>query len=117
MNDTTDPERGPKELAVRMRNRTMSHWGLEPGTIVFGDPTLGRAAGYNRPVLARLLNAKGGDEGLVVMVLRLEDDGTEYLQSDGDEGDNDHPYRHFALLAVCTKMQGPCTPVRRQPDA
>jgi hypothetical protein len=83
----------------------MVNWRLRDGDIVFVDPDKGRSFGLNRPVLAKLLDAEGRDLGAVIKVLRRDEDGREYLQSDGDEGDNDVRYFHFEFLAPCVWRQ------------
>jgi transcriptional regulator with XRE-family HTH domain len=104
---------GGAGYAVRVRGQSMVNWRMRDGDIVWVNPEKGRSFGMNRPVLAQLLDAEGNDLGMVVKVLRQEvvhgDDGSEvvreYLQSDGDEGDNDIRYYHFKFYAPCVWRQ------------
>jgi transcriptional regulator with XRE-family HTH domain len=94
---------GPRGFAVRIRGQSMTRWRLREGDVVWINPDKGRAAGYNRPVLARLLDAEGHDLGMVVKVLALDDQGKEYLHSAGEEGDNDVRFRFFEFFGVCVR--------------
>ena len=104
---------GPHGYAVRIKGQSMSHWLFKEHDILWVNPDLGKAAGLNRPVLARLMDGTGGDMGMVVKVLRLDEAGKEYLQSDGDEGDNEVKYRQFEFFAVCVLRQPRMEPLVR----
>ncbi|HET7768848.1 MAG TPA: hypothetical protein VFN74_08715, partial [Chloroflexota bacterium] len=53
----------------------------------------------------RMTDTDGEDLGMVVKVLRVDDDGDEYLCSDGDEGDNHVRYYSFEFFAPCVWWQ------------
>jgi hypothetical protein len=59
----------------------------------------------NRPVLARMVDRAGFDLGMVVKVLRIDAEGDNYLESDGDEGDNGARYYSFEFFAPCVWWQ------------
>jgi hypothetical protein len=83
----------------------MTRWRIQDGDIVWVNPQRGRAYGLNRPVLARLMDVDGLDLGMVVKVLKMDEDGHEYLKSDGDEGDDDARYYTFEFFAPCVWWQ------------
>ena len=96
---------GPYGYAVRTRGQSMTRWRIQDGDIVWVNPQRGRAYGLNRPVLARLMDVDGLDLGMVVKVLKMDEDGHEYLKSDGDEGDDDARYYSFEFFAPCVWWQ------------
>ena len=96
---------GPYGYAVRTRGQSMTRWRIQDGDIVWVNPQKGRAHGLNRPVLARLMDVDGLDLGMVVKVLKMDEDGHEYLKSDGDEGDDDARYYSFEFFAPCVWWQ------------
>ena len=96
---------GPRGFAVGVRGQSMTNWGLNDGDVVWVNPDRGRMYGMNRPVLARMTDVDGLDMGMVVKVLKVDDDGDEYLSSDGDEGDNHVRYYSFEFCAPCVWWQ------------
>ena len=96
---------GPQGFAVGVRGQSMTRWGLNDGDVVWVNPDRGRIYGLNRPVLARMTDVDGEDLGMVVKVLKVDDENVEYLSSDGDEGDNHVRYYSFEFVAPCVWWQ------------
>ena len=83
----------------------MTKWGVHDGDLVWVNPEQTRLSGLNRPVFARLLDEQGDDQGLVVKVLKMDEQGNEHLRSDGVDGDTTTRFYSSEFIAPCVWLQ------------
>ncbi len=97
--DDVEESLEPHPIGVRVRGRSMTNRGIEPGSTCY--VAAGRPAPAGEVVLARVWDPQGGECGMLVKILI----DTNCLESDGDDGQE-------PVLASRVEVIGPVISVR-----